>query len=69
MSCLVEVRPSKVHGNGVFAKVDIPCGYVICYYDGDFVKKDNVKDWTYALSLGIGDFVRIGYKIPLNPEV
>ena len=47
---LVEVAKSTVHGNGLFAKRNIPKGSVICWYSGtctpsnDF-DHDNSSDW------------------------
>jgi SET domain-containing protein len=35
----VETRPSKVHGNGVFATEDIPAYTVVTMYPADFVYK------------------------------
>lgn len=35
---LVEIRPSSVHGRGVFAKKDIPKGTLVTFYPGDMVE-------------------------------
>ena len=39
----VEVRPSKIHGNGIFATEDIPAYTAVTMYPADYVyvKKDN----------------------------
>ena len=69
----VEVRPSNVHGRGVFALREIKAGEFVCIYDGDLLSNDVVKnsgvdvDVTYCLTHPKNPkLVLCGYKYPKN---
>ncbi|MCX7555818.1 SET domain-containing protein-lysine N-methyltransferase [Xanthomonadaceae bacterium JHOS43] len=53
MSRLIERRRSRIHGNGVFATVDIPAGKKVCNYIGDIITHD-AADALYADTLDTG---------------
>lgn len=61
-----EIRPSPVHGNGVFALQDIPEETELCYYDGQPVDPNTVRDHTYLLDFD-GKTLD-GYRVPRTPE-
>ena len=50
----VQVKPSNIHGNGVFATKDIKIGELITFYPGNIVEcypnKDRFKDGHYTLN-------------------
>jgi hypothetical protein len=52
-----ELRPSLIHGRGVFACADYPTGTVMCLYDGE--TKTEKKESTFRIG---EDFV--GFSIP-----
>ncbi|RYE18393.1 MAG: SET domain-containing protein [Sphingobacteriaceae bacterium] len=70
----VEVRPSKRHGNGVFATRDIESGMPVAYYDGEVLESGNIINMDqheysleYPQSWLPGDtesLTCIGYKKP-----
>lgn len=70
----VEVRPSKVHGRGVFALRDIKVGEFVCTYDGELLlttammKNSSVyEDGRYCLTHPKNPkLVLCGYKYPKN---
>ncbi len=41
----IEVRPSEIHGNGVFAINDIPSGTIISFYPVDGYNDDNTSNY------------------------
>ncbi len=61
MSYCCEVRPSLIHGNGVFAVKDIKAGERCCIYDGDVVPFGS-KDSKYLLNMD--DFSIRGFEQP-----
>lgn len=62
MNC--ELRPSTIHGIGVFATRDIQAGEKCCIYDGKRLDVEHVEDNTYFVS--IGGINIDGYKTPRN---
>lgn len=58
---LSEVRPSAIHGRGVFAKRDIRVGETVCVYDG-FSVPDNGEFGSYRIKTRRG--VKDGFREP-----
>ena len=42
MEVAAEVRPSRIHGRGVFAVRDIKEGEFVCIYDGELMSKTEI---------------------------
>ena len=51
-----EVRPSDIHGRGVFTLVDIAPGEAICSYEG-WISDHVPSDPTYSFSLDDGKYI------------
>ena len=51
-SCAIEVRPSEIHGNGIFATRPILKNELVTFYDGEHV------DWQHARTLADPSYVR-----------
>lgn len=72
MSALIEVRCSPIHGNGVFAKTEIPSGTLVAEYRGELISAEeltrradlrsrenggNGSATTYFFEIGDGFFI------------
>lgn len=67
MELKVEIRPSKISGNGVFAMYDIKKGERLCYYDGHDLPIEKVKndtDMDYAVNHSNNALIRFGDQKP-----
>ena len=68
----VEVRPSKIHGKGVFALRDIKAGEFVCVYDGELLNTTDMEynddeDGAYYLAHPKNPTLVVsGYKYPKN---
>lgn len=52
IDCPCEVRPSLLHGNGVFATRDIKKGEYLCTYGGTrVVGRSHIIDWKYVFTI------------------
>jgi len=66
---LVELRKSPIHGNGVFAMVNIKKDTKICYYDGEDKNildclNEQTQDFIYLLKHPNMKLIRDGYREP-----
>jgi hypothetical protein len=66
---LVELKPSKVHGKGVFALIDAPPCMRLCCYDGkDYDTKEYKGDHTFIVSCNQGKKLRVGFAPPRTED-
>lgn len=68
----VEVKPSPVHGRGVFTTEDVSKGSKLCMYDGEDMSKSEHKargeDLSYVMSHpGNPSIVRVGFQQEKDP--
>lgn len=63
------VRPSRIHGNGLFATRPIPKGTLITFYDGSriaWAAARTVADRSYLRSVAYGHEVIDGLRAPVT---
>lgn len=81
MSDWIEVRRSPIHGNGVFAKTEIPPGTLVAEYRGEIISEDELERradlrsreeadgsaTTYFFAIGDGFFIDAANVTEGNP--
>ena len=51
-SNVYQIKASEIHGNGLFAKIDMKKNTIITYYDGETI------DWTQAKARSDSSYIR-----------
>ena len=52
-SVSVKVRPSNVHGRGVFALQDIKVGEFVCIHDGEILSNDVIRNSSVDVDVSL----------------